>query len=593
MMKKQTRITWIIELFLVILALRATLQAQNESEFQLVVNELPYPENRDISYTNRISQSYYVLQFVLDNSEIDLCDSSLIDTRLTIQNSSAFLNNSICIEYFCECSLDSNVCLNLTTSLVSNTTFRMEYFRMINFCIHCNNFHSQEFRKAIASSNSNQCLSKFPSYEALQTSMLSHCNHNMDEQSIHSIIANSSVVNTTNFNIGIIDWRFFQPGVYYSSIYTSKQSNITTDNTLHLYNTLFVSDLMNPVMCWCRNELGKRLAFQCADAYYNFILPFKYMGSPLIIILLFSINLILFIVYNIIPLTLTKIHAINSRLKTSIANQASSTFLPNIILKICFEELLFTDLRPSILLLLLCSTLLILLENVILFIWNFRFFYDVVVHWGHIVDLLGSSKTKRTLSRRNWVLLAIMYAFNVFALIVGVVGCIILEGTFPLFAVAAICMIVCPNILMVVFSAYSWIIFKRLKRSQKNISELKFTKKMILFNLVLIMSFLAAAVLLPTYVVAWDLYGIYVGLFRSMGIDVTCFVILLFITYILANDVEISKHYSSSVSDILLCKWFEEIKMNRRRSSNHNITTHPEDNEVKPVNTDSNPSPVV
>lgn len=604
----------------------------NDLSRGLVLTTLPYPENRDISYTNRISQSYYVVQFVLDNTKIDLCDSSNliksmnnIDPRfdIPIQNSSSILDHSICVDYFCDCSIDSNVCFNLTINLMNNSTFRMQYFRMINFCIHCDNFHSQAFRNAISMNNHGQCQSKFPSYESLQTSMLKHCNHKINLQSIDTIISNSSF-NTLNFNVGILDWRFFQPGVYYSSIYLSNHSKTTLDNTLHLYNILFVSETVNPVMCWCRNEWGEKFSFQCADAYYTFLLPYKYIGSPIVIFFLFSINLILFIVYIIIPLALTKQEIISSRLKSLIANQATSTFLPNIVWKIIFEELLYSDLRPTILLFLLCSVLLILLENFILFIWNFRFFFDAIgsdllmgcfrsiaiwcfsfayisllVHWGHIVDLLDSSTTKRTLSRRNLIILAAMYAFNIVTLIVGAIGCIILEGTFPLFAVAAICMIVCPNILIVVFSAYSWIIFKKLRHSQKNISELKFTKKMVLFNLVLIVSFLAAAVFLPTYIDTWDLFGIYVGLYRSPFIDVTSSIILLFITYILANDVEISKHYSTSVSDILLCNWFKDNKQNRtsKEKINHggDIASKHKSKQIQPQqpSNDSTPSPSV
>ncbi|KAG2383278.1 hypothetical protein C9374_004615 [Naegleria lovaniensis] len=545
----------------------------------LLLNNISYPDDRDFSYFKPLTQSYWVTNFVLDNTFSDLCDDTdlLEDIKTQAPNKS---NNSICVEYFCECSIDTNVCFNLTKSLVENERFRIQYFRMINYCIHCNSNHSQLFINSISEqsplkSQNSKCLSRFPSYELLQRSLLKHCNIGISQQRISTLLSFNDT--KEDFNVGIIDWRFFQIDNYYSNIYLKNHSD-NNDNTLHMFNTLFLEEFVNPVMCWCRNEFGKRFAFQCGDAYYNFLIPFKYIGSPLLVLILLAMSLLLAAIYNIIPLYLTKRRAVIFRSKSEIANQMQARFAPFVYLRIALEEFVFTDLRSVILLFEILGTVCLMIENIICFLWNFSFFNDsqssdllwgcfralamclyafsfmaLLVHWGHIVDLLKTSTTKKSLSRFNIILILSIYTFNCCIMIIGVIVCIVLKSTAPLFAVAAISMIVAPSILIICFTIYTFLIFKRLKLAHRNIREMRFTKSMTLFNISLISAFILGIIFLPTFVVYWDVYGIYVAIHKNLAIDLACVVITGFFTYILANEGDITKYYPNGFGKFVLC----------------------------------------
>lgn len=556
----------------------------------LLLNNVSYPDDRDFAFFEPLTQSYWPTNFVLDNTHSDLCDDD--DINLVLKDSKnqqpSFLNSgnnsssySICLEYFCECSIDANVCFNLTNSLIENERFRMQYFRMINYCIHCNNHHSRQFinsiseEPAVATKNS-KCLSRFPSYELLQRSLLKHCNIGISQQKVNSLLSSNET--NDDFNVGIIDWRFFQINNYYSNMYLKNHSATINDSTLHMFYTLFVEESVNPVMCWCRNELGKRYAFQCGDAYYNFIVPFKYIGSPLLLIILLSFSLLLATIYNIIPLYFTKRAIVITRSRTEIANQIQAHFIPLIYLRIALEECVLKDLRSIILLFEVMGTTILITENVICFLWNFSFFFDsqssdllwgcfralaiwfyafsstaLLVQWGHIVDLLQASTTKKSLSRFNVILILSIYTFNCCIMVIGVIACIVLKSTMPLFAAATISMIVAPSILIICFTTYSFLIFKRLKLANRNIREMRFTKSMTLFNVSLISAFIFGIVFLPTFVVRWDIYGIYVGIHKNLVIDLACVVVTGFFTYILANEGDITKYYPNGFGKLVLC----------------------------------------
>nr|CAG4717153.1 unnamed protein product [Naegleria fowleri] len=574
------------------------------ADSSLFPTSIPYPDDQNIANLKPYSQSYYVTNFVLDNSYSDLCK---MNTSFfgQIGNSSSFNNSTTgnpCVDYFCECSIDPRVCFNLTHSLIfnANQTFRSDYFIMMNYCLSCNSEDAHAFRKYMSggeftSSQINQhskCSQRFPSLERIQRSMLKHCNHGLlDDTILNSILfaslsayANNNKTNNTSnnsninnnqtlipidpsndkVNIGIVDWRFFQPDLYHSNKYLKNYSSNIEDNTLHLFESLFLSETVNPLMCWCRNQNGPKFAFQCGDAYQLFFIPFKYFGTPFIIIVLMLSALIISVFYNTIPFVVTKRRKISHQWKQEIALRASSKWYLIILGKIMFHQLFLTDLRSAILFFQTCTGVFMIVENIIGFVWNFKFwnsqfennelygcfralsifsmsltFTTVLVHWSHVVDLISStshmSNPKRHLSRKNILLLVSIYLFNIMVILIGSVVSGVLKRSTPLFACAAASMILLPSALIVAFTIYSFRIYFRLKRTQTNFVELRFTRFIIILNIGLATAFVLACVFIPTFIARWDI------LFMAL------------ITYALCHEEEFKQCYGVSMTRIFLC----------------------------------------
>ncbi|KAG2392399.1 hypothetical protein C9374_012651 [Naegleria lovaniensis] len=600
----------------------------------LFPNSIPYPDDQDIANLKPYSQSYYITSFVLDNTYSDLCSMNTSFSASWIESNSSRNNlTNSCFSYFCECSVDSRVCLNLTHSLISNQTFQRDYFVMMNYCLSCNTEEAHAFRKEINGSNT-KCSQRFPSLERIQRSMLKHCNGGfLEDKALNSILASALEIynydNTTtntsddlsglspNFNIGIVDWRFFQPDLYYSNKYLKNYSLNIQDHTLHLFESLFLSETVNPVMCWCRNQPYQKFAFQCGDAYDHFFIPFKYIGTPLIVIVLALLALVSSIFYNSLPLIVSKRKKIFHLFQQEIALRSTSQWYLVVWTKIMLEQCFLTDLRAAILFFQTCASIFMVVENVIGFVWNFMFwnsqfdnnelygcfralsifsmsmtFTALLVHWSHVVDLINAtatvSKPKRHLSRKNLIILVSIYMFNIIVILIGSIVSGVLRKSTPLFACAAAAMILLPTILIIAFTIYGFRIYWRLKRTQTNFVELRFTRFIILFNISLAIGFGLACVFIPTFIIRWDIYGIFVGLFKNFVIDCSCILFIALITYILCHEGEFKQCYGSCLTQIFLCECSKD-----HSSGESNTITKIEKQQVSPTRTLHTDSPSV
>ncbi|EFC39732.1 predicted protein [Naegleria gruberi] len=348
------------------------------------------------------------------------------------------------------------------------------------------------------------------------------------------------------------------------------------DNTLHLFETLFQNRNENPILCWCKNELYGGFAYKCADAYYNFLVRFKYIGTPWWFMFFFTCYLITMTIYNTIPL----VHAKNASIKKKIEQRKSrEANTIRMYLTIYLEELFLTDLRPSILLLIYMESSFFFIENMICFLWNYSFmhgslkniqlwgcfralaiyalgygFSTLMVQWSHIVDLIKSNQSKKKLSKYNLILLISIYIFNAFLIIIAIVLCSILKTSVYLFALAAVAMILVPTILIVSFTTYGIVIYRRLKSYKNvNISQMRFFKFILVFNTALFFGFVLAIIFVPTFISTWDIFGMFVGVFKNFAIDSAGLLATYIITYILINENEFTKCYGIKASRILIC----------------------------------------
>jgi len=538
---------------------------------QVNQNELWYPNDRDeYSYAIGIKQDYALTNYVLDAPLFNLCETY----RSTVN---MWNETDVCNLYFCDCELDERVCYNLTYSITQNDTFRYEYFHMINYCVHCNNPDSQSFRIRIGSEG---MCPKFPQLNRLQSAMVKHCNNG---ETIRGPNVNdtSSLLNDNKTNLGVVDWRNFVPGTYFSNRYWNNQTDSLLDNSLHLFESVFRGEKENPLLCWCRNRVEDArigYAYQCDDAYYQFLVPFKYLGVGLIMALVFFMLLVFMTVYIAVPMFYNKFKAIQSKVNYEKAVQ-ENVLVTTLYLKYVCEEFVMTDLKPLVLVFLYISITLVVLENLFSFFWNFTFWNSnvsinvwgllrsleiyfasfsvssLMVQWSHIVDLLKNNVNKKPLSLFNGVLLGSIYLFNVALIIIGIALSAVFGSSTYLYTVAGISMIFMPSILLVLFTIYGVIIYKRISLTATvSVYHLKFTKFIILFNVTLAVIFVIATITIITFIVSWDVYGLFYGVFKTLILDILSLAIFLLMIYILVIESEIEKCYGDKIGFLLLCK---------------------------------------
>ena len=233
--------------------------------------------------------SYYLSILTMGFEEISLCDRNGIETK-------AVSSEGLCMDYFCSCSIGGGAaCTNLTQSMLNNSTFREEYFLIVNYCMNCNGEEAFRFRTELDNPQG-KCVNRFPTYTDLQSAFLGHCNQELSD-------------NIQNVNLGIIDKRFFDStDGYYSNKWKRNVTTPDRDNILHLFHSTFQRKTENPLFCWSKNS--QPIDFQCDDAYTNFLKPLKYFVTPVLFMGVIMVLVVVQTAIVTIPSCLNKVRHI-------------------------------------------------------------------------------------------------------------------------------------------------------------------------------------------------------------------------------------------------------------------------------------------
>ncbi|KAL9654474.1 hypothetical protein ABK040_010494 [Willaertia magna] len=510
--------------------------------------------------------------FGFDNEVLNLCD---------------FNFTTSCFNFFC--GSNEIVSFNLTNSIVNNSTFREEYFNRFNYCLYCNNNDAKEFQEIIASSDNNICK-LFPIYNDIINLLTSHCNNGKDYlQQVNHI--NNFTLN--NLNIGMIEQRFFSDKTIYRTKYLNNLTSAIEDNTLHFIQTTFQGGYSNPVMCYCSSR--KEFGFQCDDAYQKFFIPFKFKASN-VLLFVYSILLIVIVtIIIIIPHCHVKIKSIQQLASETITSSKESTFIPLIYFKSALSELFLTDLTSQVIFYLIASLIACFIENLMEFIWNFKvwnlnvsdqfwgvfrgvgvFFVSLtycmlLVQWSHLIYFVRNNITsyRQPLSRVNFILYISLYIFNFILILIGVIISAVLDSSFYFFTLCAISMIIYPVIFLIGFSVYGIIIFKKLRKSNTNIYQLKFTKFILVLNVIMTIGIVVAIISAPSFILNWDLFGIFLGLNRNFIVDVMVLIALTMVAYIIFKKKETLTFYSKILEMCNCCSCCNVCIVKLRKSDSN------------------------
>ena len=401
------------------------------------------------------------------------------------------------------------------------------------------------------------------------------CNINLDNE----FISNGIYINTSkireqirtrcNGKNGFVYRHFFGRNTYYMREYQANKTE--SDDITHFVDNLFTQNKI-PVLCDCETTV-ERFAYRCNDEYHNFLVPFKKAFLSCFFMIGLCIYIFLDLIYLIIPYC--NVLRENTKTRFGLAKSMGGYGLAKVC-KILLDVLILEDLSLVIIFFKEMCVIFVFIDNLMQEIWNFNAVNEIldpmwygigktfgasclscaicalIVKWSHVVHLIRSKDNKKTLSNKNIVLLLFVMSGNVILILTGLILSLAYYQSDYLFAFVTGSMVLIPCVMAIIFTIYGFIICHKLKSGgTHNIFAMKFTKAIIFFNIGVIFTITIAFTTLPTLITSFDTYGVFFALFRDNIIDSAAIVATIPMSYILFKPENVKKVYGGY---LMCCK---------------------------------------
>jgi len=469
---------------------------------------------------------YFLSHFPIDSTTRDLCKPEDIKFNATSVTS--------CFDYFCSCTTNPSVCISLTPNLIYNEMFAKQFVDAFNYCLFCSNNASNYLRDVY--NTSSECKANLPPIEKIQHVSFSHCNRY-----------------TTNTNYtAIIDEKFYTNSSWHTKKLLSINNQTHHDNTLRYFENLFTDeDISNPFFCYCSDYKMQPISFVCGDVYHSFFVPLKRLVLPMFILIIIPILWIVDTLIILVPFCHKKTRNIRNKL------ERATTMKKNYVHVL--DEYCFMDITLVIVVVKNISLFFLYMENLGNWMCNFESInmgYDLgywgigrafcafstsvyvcflSIQWSHYIDQLKALESTQRISKFNIGMMSIVLGMIALFLVVGgITGISLVDKSNTIFFVSAsVCMVVLPTTMLVSFSIYGIVISKKMNFKTADILSYRYTRFIVIFNIVLAVVFIIAGSNILTLLISHDVFSVFYSNFKDSCIDLTLISVTIPVTYIL------------------------------------------------------------
>ena len=544
-----------------------------------IVDSVKYPIDECLGLSPA-NQFYFPTLYTFDTGYYDYCNAASFPKLFDLATFNVSkLETFSCVEILCEPERrwDLNNATQQTTLAV-----------LLNYCLYCNNSHSDEFRMSMANSTCTGMSIGSVSSEEFSSKMIwlsdRHCNGRSGNSD------HLAIVDPLFFKSDYFSWRFLayikgQPNTTTDISNTMAKKSVTMSSLLTFYFKELLSKtnletieapLDLPFMCWCNYKQSidrQSFGFQCGDFYQSYQTPFVYRFSTIFFFLYWGVLCILLLVFIVIPRTKERIHSFKTRPDVTLQNSQAKkvlTFIPHYFDIVVQAPLFFT-----------ISCAFGFIETLFRFIFNFSSaisFYrayfpgifrglcvvfmfigysSLVISWSHVID--QSKKKERNkvpkLSRFNMAILTILYICTISSLVIAVIVFLATSNYSYAWIVLAIACLFYIITFGIGFAFYGFKILLTLGSTEKkSFTEYKFTKFMLLVQGFFLFGWIICFLVCISYMLGFDSMTVFWGVTRNIFLDVAISAVIIISTYITFNEEAFKLMYGELAFERL--QWF-------------------------------------